>query len=102
MFVDVLLSWDLWLNHVIESNTAYTRDGKPIYNHGQHELWNISGEPQTLINITLKFHFCLPKERNERKLCQRAREISPDIQSRYLLVMEFRFDGMLCSNLDKQ
>jgi len=46
----------------------------------------------------LKFYLHLSKENKERKLCQGARKASFDFPSTYLLVMEFRFDAMLCSN----
>jgi len=53
-----------------------------------------------LINFVVKFYLCLPKESKEKKLCQGARSL--DSLSTCLLVMEFRFDAMLCSNLGNE
>ena len=47
----------------------------------------------TKINIILKYYLCL---------CQRARENSFDYLCKYLLVMEFRFDAIVCSNLGNE
>ena len=56
------------------------------------ELWNIAGGPQKLINFILKFYLYLPKESN-------VKERERLLLTYCLLVMEFRFDAMLCSNL---
>jgi len=62
--------------------------------HGPHELRKITGGSHILINFILKFYIIS----KEKKLCQGARETSLD----FLLVMEFRFDTMLCFNLDNE
>jgi len=63
--------------------------GNPFTITGLIELWNIAGWPQMLVNSILKFCLYLSKE---RKLCHGARDISPDLLSTCLFVMELRFD----------
>jgi len=58
---------------------------------------SLAGQKNQMIFI-LNFHLCLPKK-NEGKPCQRSSETSPDLLFTCLLVMEFRFDAMLCANL---
>ena len=65
--------------------------------HGTDKLY-IAGRPQKLINFILKFYRFLPTEHKERKLSQGARDFSRLILSMYLIVVEFRFDAMLCSD----
>jgi len=45
-----------------------------IHYRRPHELWNIAGGPQKLINFNILFYLYLPKENKERKVCQGARE----------------------------
>ena len=74
-------------------------DGESIYYHGPHESWNPTDGLQKLNNSILNFYLYLPKENKERKTCQGCRETSLDLLSTCLLVIEFGFDAMLCSNL---
>jgi len=49
---------------------------EPIYYHGLHELWNIVGGPQKLINFLLKFCLYLTMSKSDRLLltyCLRVR-----------------------------
>jgi len=62
-------------------------------------MWNIIGGPQKLTNFILKFYFYLPKESKERKPGHGTMEASSGLLSTCLLIMEFRFDAMLCSIL---
>jgi len=72
----------------ITSSTVYTRDGGPIYYHGQHELTALSLERAVKsINIILKFY-----NYEEEWL----------LLSKYLLIMVLRFDWMLYSNLGNE
>jgi len=54
-------------------------------------LWNIAGGPQKSIDFISKLHPYLAKENKERKLL-----------STCPLVVEFRFEAMLCSNLGNE
>ena len=63
------------------------------------------GRPaQIELNFLLKLYFYLPKENNERKLCQGVRDTSLCLLSTpaCLLVMEFRYDAILCFNLGNE
>ena len=75
------------------------RDGESIYYHGPYELCNNAGGSQKLFNFILKLYFYTTKQSKERKRFQEEREISLGLLSTCLLVMEFRFDAMLYSNL---
>ena len=42
-----------------------TRGGDSIYYNGPHELWNIAGGQQKLLNFILKFYLSRPKENKD-------------------------------------
>jgi len=48
----------------------------------------------------LKLYLCYPKENKEEKLPEAVRE-PLDSRSKCLLIMEFNFDTVLCSNTNK-
>jgi len=77
------------------------KDGKSIYYHGPYELCNNAGGSQKLFNFILKLYFYTAKQ-GEKTMTRREREISLGLLSTCLLVMEFRIDAMLCSNLGNQ
>jgi len=65
-------------------------------------MWNIASGSQKLIVLIFKFYLFLPTKIKEIKLCQGTRDVSLDLLSTCLPLMEFRFDAMLCSNLGKK
>jgi len=73
--------------------------GEPSYYHESHELWKITEGPQK--NSNLKSYQHLHKENKESKLWEAAMEASLDLLSKNLFILKFRFDPMLCCNLDK-
>jgi len=78
------------------------RDGESLYCHRSYELCNNAGGSQKLFNFIQKLYFHTTKQSKERKRFQKERESSLGLLSTCLLVMEFRFDAMLYSNLGNQ
>ena len=54
------------------------------------------------INFILKFHLHFKREKQERKVCEGARQTFVSLLSTCLLVRKFRFDLMLCFHLGNE
>jgi len=75
---------------MLKPGKSYTRGGEPIYYHGPHELWIIAGVAKSLNFFLLKFTLIY--------LWGRATSLdllSIDINCKYLLTMELRFNSLL-------